>query len=342
MKRKLRRSGSKRKYKRLVAAVAGAAVLSSTMLPGLPIEKAHAASNPQAALTAEAAVPDTAEAPAADTARESGRDRERDNNRDTGREENRDRDRDRGQDQDRDYNRVSDPVQVVRNNAASFGFNASRDNFSLISKSENKATVRVRTSDQTFKVDLVRRGNSWQITAVRGIGDMTHPATYTSAKRFYYQPTYIAPPYLANPETLYESSKFNEWHWYEGTYPDDMSFGIILQDPRQDNQPDVLPAGILAQLKNIDFSRQFVLYAHLGTVAPNGYSIAIQKVVREGDTIMVTVRTKSPLANETPTISLIDTYLTFDRSILNYTNPTKIVITDQNGRVLTSYTLTRS
>ena len=136
----------KRKHKRMFAAVASAAVLSSALLPGIPIVKVHAAGSPP--------VSDSAKAPSGSVApsepvREVQASQPADN-----------------------------PVEMVRDRAPSLGFSKA-DSFSLQTKAEQDATVKVRSSDgQTYEVELRKNDANWRVVTIRGLGDSSHPATY--------------------------------------------------------------------------------------------------------------------------------------------------------------------
>lgn len=292
MRHKLMKLGMK--HKRIMAAFAGAAVISATMLTGMPA-KAHAMS---------------------------GSNEIHESSVRTG---------------EHDKQRVGDPVRIVRNNAAAFGFDADRDRFSLLSSSGSKATVQVRSNGRTFKVDLVREGRSWTITTIRGIGDSTHPATYTPAKYFSGYTTLPATS-QATGQVLYQNTGLNGWSWNEDTYPDDMSFGLVMHYPAKEEAKPI-PDNVLDHIKTIDFGRQFVLYAHLGSVGDKGYGIAVERVVQQGSDIAVTLRTRSPEKGKDAAVSVFDTYITLDRSVLAYGNPTRIRIYDQYGSQLAAYTI---
>jgi hypothetical protein len=283
------------KHKRIMAAVAGAAVISATMLPGMPV-KAQALSTSKEIHEAMAKA------------------------------------------EEMKQHRSADPVRVVRNNAATFGFDSVHDRFSLLSSSGSKAIVQVRSNGQTFKVDLRRDDGEWTITTIRGIGDSTHPATYTPAKLFTRYATVAATDQTVIQQ-LYHNDNLGDWTWNESAYPKDMSFGLLMKDPLTDESGDYVPANVLDQMKTVNFSRQFVLYAHLGTVAPNGYGIAIEKVVRYGNDVAVTLRTKSPRAADSSSLSVLDTYITLDRSVLANGRPTTITVYDQTGVRLVAYTV---
>ena len=293
MRRKIMKFGAK--HKRIMAAFAGAALISATMLPGASA-KAIDLSNQKEIHESSAKS-----------------------------EESR-------------QHRTSDPVRVVRNNASTFGFDSVRDRFTLQSSSGSKATVQVRSNGQTFKVDLKRVGSRWEITTIRGIGDSSRPATYTPAKYFYQNATLGVNDTTAS-QVLYNNVNLGDWTWREAAYPKDMSLGLLMRDPGADETSKRIPDNVLNHIKNVDFSRQFVLFAHLGTVAPNGYGIAVERVVKHGDNIAVTVRAKSPSTAKATELSVLDAYVTLDRSILNYGRPTNITVYDQNGARLVAYTV---
>ncbi len=73
------------------------------------------------------------------------------------------------------------PLTVAKDYAARYGLDASRDSFSLLSQSGNRATVQVIKQDtnQRFKMDLVRdQDGNWNITGVSGTGNANYAATY--------------------------------------------------------------------------------------------------------------------------------------------------------------------
>jgi hypothetical protein len=304
----------KRRYRRMAAAVAGAAVMSTALLHGFPVAKVLAAPNP----AVESPATDAAAGTATDKAPGDAAER---------------RDRDRG-DRDRGRWEARSPVQVVMDNAATFGFDAREDSFSLLTRTDRRATVRVRHGGQTFKVDLERSGDSWIITTIRGIGDMHHPATYTPAS-FFPGAALTTPVPPAGQTTLFQTDAFNAWNWREAVYPGDMSFGIALQDPRPTGVDADIPDRVL---NGVDFGRQLLLFARAGTVAPQGYGVGIAKVVRSGNDLTVTVRTKSPQAGDTAATKT-DDYLAVDRANLDFRRPVRVAFVDQYGTILVTYTV---
>jgi hypothetical protein len=288
--------------------------MSTALLHGFPVAKVLAAPSQAVSSTVDAAT-------AVDKDKDTG---------DQAQGRERDRDRDRG---DRHYERES-PVQVVMRNAATFGFDTDSDSFSLLSRSGDRATVRVMHKGQVFKVDLERSGDSWIITTIRGIGDMHHPATYTPAS-FFPGAALIGPTAPAEQTTVFQTDAFKDWNWTEANYPADMAFGIALQDPRPVGTATNIPGTVLDKT---DFARQVLLTANVGSVAPQGYGVAIAKVVRSGNDLTVTVRTKSPQAGD-KAATKADDYLAVDRTALDFSRPVHIAFTDQYGTVLVTYTV---
>lgn len=365
------KKGPKRKYKRFAAALAGAAVISSTLLPGIPVLKVHAAESNQvnaAPVTSEerVAVQNSPLKTARQQASKYGFDTEHDkfslqHRTDTeatviirtasGKIYKMELTKTRGNDWrvtsvrpigNDSANTVSTPVKEVMDNAYRFGFNADTDKFSLLSLTGNKATVQVQTSGQTFKVDLTKKYNGWEITTIRGVGSSKYPATYIPASMFPYTNLLPKPvPNIGQSKILFESDQYNGWSWLENSYPSDRTFGILLQDPRTNETIDLYPSSVLNALDNIDFSKQFVLYTSLGTVSSQGYGIGIERILQTGNDYTVTVRTKSPAvgAASLPTTKSTD-LVTIDRSTLDFSDPVTITFVDANGVTLSKYTLT--
>lgn len=324
----------RKKYKRLMAALAGAAVVSSALLPGIPINKVQAAeaTTPAATVSTTDQTKDTPDLTKDDQS-----------NRWTKDKDNWFRDRDNWNNR---YNRdrspgyyLSDPVQVVRDNASRFGFDASSDRFSLLSITGSKAIVQVRTSSQTFKVDLTRDSGDWVITTIRGIGNNGQSATYRPASSFGYGTLGASTSVPYGQGILFSTDKYSGWSWREGAYPQGMAMGVFLTQPKTVN---IIPDNIRNQIYNIDFKNQFVLYAHLGSVASQGYGIGIEKVVQKGNDLTVTVRTNSPVFNNTATQTKGDDFIALNRGNLDFTNPIHITFVDIHGAALSNYTITQA
>lgn len=448
MKHISHRKHARRRYKRLMAALAGAAVVTSAMLPGIPIARVHAAENtavtapatvaevpaaapateptavetPSVAQVAEPAAKSAAETPAAEPAataqpateqtgdqKQSGQEERTQENRN---QENRNQDRQQDRHNDEQNNaagspvaavkaaaavygfdarndkfslqsqnsneavvlvrtdsgktfkvhlsqnhgnwrvdsvkevvtgggggviRTGDPVDVVKDNAAIFGFNAAKDRFTLLSVNGGTAVVQVKTSGQTFKVDLERNGGKWVITTIRGIGNERYPATYRPASMYGYSTLGIATGPVATEKTLYSNDSFVNWSWQESAYPTDMKLGVLVSPPAATQTS--IPGVIVDKVDSIDFGRQLVLYAHIGSVADRGYGIGIERVAQTGNDLTVTVRIKSPLANNDWSLTKTNDVIPIDRLALNFTYPIHINFVDQDGVSLSSYTL---
>lgn len=316
MNPKRRRRSLKRKYKGVVAAMAGAAVLSTSLLPGLPVTRAHAAILPTELPTTQVSHTENSPIPKKETSRDSASPIEA----------------------TRRHAPLSDPVRVVRNNAATYGFNASNDTFSLLSQTGGKAVVQVRTSGQTFKVDLEKSGNSWEIKTIRGIGNMKYPATYTPASMFRYHAPAPSPIIIpAEQTTIYQTDDYKNWSWNQTLYPQDMNFGVVLTVSQVVGSTIFIPDYVKEQTKNVDFNRELILFAHLGSAPSQGYGIAIEKVAQSGNSLIVTIAAKSPLAGEKLTTSKLDDYILFNRSTLNFNRPIQILFIDRNGTPLSNY-----
>jgi hypothetical protein len=294
-----KRRTNKRRYARLATAVAGAAIISAAVLPGIPAI-AHA--------TSPAATFSTADTTAA----------------------------------------ANDPVQVAIDNAGRFGLDSS-GHYSLISQSDSKATVRVRSNGQTYKLDMVLSDGNWVVKTIRGIGDMTHPATYVSANSYNYSPlvtnvvnpvaTTVTATLGASQQVIYQNNNYDNWLWTANAYPKDMAFGVLTQNPRISNLATPLPSALLHSLNNINFDNRLAVYAHLGTTSGQGYGIGISRIEQNGNDLIVTVRTKSPQPNETMTNTQSDAYVAIDRSMVNMGAPIHVRFVDQSGTLLGDYTV---
>jgi hypothetical protein len=363
MKYNNHRKPFRKNYKRVVAAMAGAAVISSAMLPGLPAAQAK---TQEVQSAAPQTVDKTTEGrssvhsplyAARQYAKTHGYDISRQNlslqwssNYDASvllRQDNGSTYRIKlvkNKDNtwrvvsmnkvDQQVNNMRDPVDVVKDNAAVFGFDARHDRFTLLSLVGSKAIVQVRSNGQTFKVDLVKKGAGWDITTIRGIGDMNHPATYIPASSFLYKTAGTISP---AQNILYRTNIYENWKWNETVYPKDMTFGIVLENPELAKA--TIPEDVRKQIANVHYNTRFVVFAHLGSIAPRGYGIGIEKITQTGNVITVNVHTKSPNnAADLPPTKYSD-YIAVDRAVLQNTNRIHIAFIDQNGTILNNYTI---
>ena len=233
------------------------------------------------------------------------------------------------------------PVSALKNEASRFGFDSDRDHFSLLTKTASKAIVQVRRpGGQTFKVDMERDNGEWVVATVRGIGNMRYPATYIPANLFP-DSTVVASPVTAPAEQriLYKTDVYNDWSWQEKNYPRDMHFGIFTIDPNLTDATAALPATVAKALADIDYNRQLVFYADLGTVAYKGYGIGIEKVAQTGNTLFVTIRVKSPALDSGtwPSTKATD-YVSVDRSTIDFASPVNVFFVTRHGHMLSRYT----
>lgn len=371
MKHKIRRKSMKKNYRRIAAAVAGAAVISSTMLPGLAATKTYAAAGPgpttiQYSQVTKAdwyASTGTVLNAAKQYARdygfntthasfsvkwESSNDALVEMRLNTGKiyELRLTKNQDAHWvvvDLDNvtagDVTQSNNPVDIVKEHAATFGFNADSDRFSLLSLTAAKAIVQVRTGDQTFKVDLVKAANRWKITTIRGIGNGKYPATYTPASLFPYRlDTPVTIP--VDQTILFSTNQFSNWEWSESTYSRDMFLNVLFKNPRLIENTLPVPEEILNKLDDINFTKQFVLFAQLGNVAAKGYGIGIERVLQQGNDFIVVVRAKSPQSNLTLKATKGFDYVTIDRSSLDFSDPVYVTFIDHAGTILNKYKLT--
>lgn len=214
MKKILAKSKNLRhKYKRYAAVLAGAAIMAGTALPGIPTTTVEAAETPVTSppITTEQVTPvdnDQQQAVKKFIANKTDSIKKLKHKFNRGWHEHVDgwpssgdnqgwvengriyyyNDNDRS---DEYNNTLSSPVEFVREYASLYGFDPDNDVFTLLSKSHGEATVQVIKHDtgQRFKVDLENRHDwriqDWRIVAIRGIGDMTHAATYQSTRTFF-------------------------------------------------------------------------------------------------------------------------------------------------------------
>lgn len=296
MRHKSKRKSLQKKYKRMLAAVAGAAVLSTAMLPGgLP---AKVQASPDNSLHLENIVV---------------------------------------QDKSVKPDWAGSPVNLVKANARKYGFNPHSDRFSLLSQTRTKATVQVKSGDRTFKVDLTRKSglSQWKITAIRGIGNMKYPASYTPASFFEPQiKVTLAAAETPGSVLLYRNNAFADW---QDPAPADLSFGVLVQDSPGKGR---VPAEVYDRIKGMDLQNRLVLYAALGNGKSADYGIGIEQVAAADDRITVTVRTKSPRPDERGT-SGGKPYdiVSLDRTALDFWSPLHVTFVDRNNKTLRSYTV---
>jgi len=255
----------RRRYKKFLAAVAGAAVLSTTVLPGISLPKVHATENTNAnnLLTPANANPDS----------------------------------------EHPENSPSQNPQPPTN--------AKKDKILARPNDENRLSIfrRMKNTAYPFSSNLARLGEQPVAT-------------------------------LTNQQVLYQTSNFKEWAWHESSYPQDMVFGVFLEDVRLSEIANLSATNALNPLNGVDFDQQFVVYAYLGSVATHGYGIGIEKIAQAGNNITVTIRSKSPQPNEeNPPVTKIADFVPVSRKTLDFSKPIQITFIDQKGAVLFNYTI---
>lgn len=161
-KRKLLR----RKYKRYVAAVAGAAVMAGAVLPGIPVAKAAASARP---------TPPPMRVTQGDLYRDGWHEHKNswpspDENQAWYQDGHIYYRSDNYKDRDIYVGELGSPVDVVKDFAGRYGFNRYTDTFNLLYLSSNKAYVQAVKSDtgKQLTVGLVRTADGdWSIDWVR-------------------------------------------------------------------------------------------------------------------------------------------------------------------------------
>lgn len=169
----------RRKYKRRAAALMGAAIMTGTALSGIPVTKALAAEAPshpnpvksEQTFTKESRPPGPGwhqhkhSWPSPDENQawyQDGKIYYRSDNNSSRHHEYRN-----------EYAYyVENPVNYLKDRATLYGFDASRDSFSLLSLSKQKALIEVRKSDtgKLYNVLLERDYNhAWKITDIRSL-----------------------------------------------------------------------------------------------------------------------------------------------------------------------------
>lgn len=65
---------------------------------------------------------------------------------------------------------LSDPVYALKLDAKQYGFDAAKDQFRLVSKSGDKAWVRITHSGNTYYANMLHSEGGWYINAVYRVG----------------------------------------------------------------------------------------------------------------------------------------------------------------------------
>jgi hypothetical protein len=192
-KKSLKSKLLRRKYKRYAAAVAGAAIMAGAALPGLPIVSAASAESPVTSpppialkstlfnQDSEKPVKQVTAEKREKSSKPPGRGWHEHNHSWPGSDENQGwvengkiyYRSDNYRNNSWSYaNSWSSPISYFKDYAANYGFDRYRDSFTLLSQSNNSATILVKktTTGKQYIVELDRDSyHDWEIAAVRGI-----------------------------------------------------------------------------------------------------------------------------------------------------------------------------
>lgn len=270
MKHKCGQKTRRRRYKKFLAAIASAAVLSSTSLPGLPISPVHASNK-------------------------------------------------------NDFNDNSNLPLIPSD---SHPTDIAWPNHGMRKQDEaNKPIFKQKEDSQTLGIliKIMNQGNALS-SSLNNIA--TSPAVPGTL-----------PTSLAKGQILYQTNTFKDWAWLGNAYPKDMTFGAFLQDPRSSTEASTLISDNPTNpLNGVDFNKQFVIYAYLGSVATQGYGIGIESITQTDNSLDVTVRFKDPpsTGGDLPPTKLAD-FIPVNRGSLDFTKPIHITFKDSKGAVLANY-----
>ncbi|EGO62222.1 protease complex subunit PrcB family protein [Acetonema longum] len=191
MRHKSKRKTQQKKYRRLLAAVAVAAVLSTAMLPGgLPAKVQASPVNSlnleNIAIYDKAVKPNWAGSPVSlvkANARKYG------------------------------FNPNTDRFSLL---------SQTRTKATVQVKSGDR-TFKVDLTRKGF--------SQWKITVIRGIGNMKYPASYTPASFFEPQQNItLTAAEIPDSVLMYRNNAFANWTWQDSSAPADLSFGVLVQD----------------------------------------------------------------------------------------------------------------
>lgn len=163
--------------------------------------------------------------------------------------------------------------------------------------------------------------------------------TMSAAKRAVDQTGVAASVGLATERILFATDRFGGWDWYKKAYPPGMAFAIVTGPEQSKGEPSV-PSAILDRAGEIDYSRQLLVVAYLGT-GGGADAIGVERVTLSGREMTVRVRTKSirPGELETMNISNPADFAILDRSLAG--GVTQATFIDQKGAVLATIVLTK-
>lgn len=220
-----------------------------------------------------------------------------------------------------------DPMQVARQEGKAYGF-TDKAVFTITKRVESSTIARHGQIDLKVEQD----GKTYYMILVRPFGS-DEGAIWTT----YRVSGPAKPGQQPSSKVLFETGKYAEWKWYRGQnqYPKDMAFATVVDYEAQLKQDNRIPEFVLQRVKDVDYAKDVVLLAYLGT-ASGGYDIGIEKVTMNGNDMTVYVKTKSPAPNEMVTMDIRypSDFVTIDRNIVDIWGGVNITFVDQAGKVL--------
>lgn len=222
-----------------------------------------------------------------------------------------------------------DPLQAARMEGKQYGF-TDQAVFTMVKQVSSSSIARhgqidfkVEQNGKTYTMILVRpfgsdEGAIWTVYSVTG-KDKPNPQPDAS-------------------KVLFETNKYEGWKWHKGKgqYPHDIAFATIADYEFQLKHDERIPEFALKRVKDIDYTKNVVLFAYLGTAPSGGYGIGIEKVTMTGNQVTVKVRTRNPAPGEMVTMAITHPadYVLLDRKVVDLWGGVNVTFIDQNGVVL--------
>lgn len=222
-----------------------------------------------------------------------------------------------------------DPLQVAINEGAAFGF-TKNDQYTIVKKLSSSTIAR----HGQVNVEVNHQGKKYTIILVRPFGD-DDGAIWTTY-RVMGKDNSNPPAQTPTAKVLFKTDEFADWEWSKGAYPSDMAFATIVDYREQLKQDERIPEDVLKQVQDVDYSKQVILFAYLGTAPSGGYGIGIEKVSITGNNITVQVRTMSPRPGQPVTLAITHPadYVAIDRQVVDIWGGVNVNFVDQAGKVL--------
>lgn len=224
-----------------------------------------------------------------------------------------------------------DPMQVAKIEGENYGF-TELDTFTIVKKQSSGAISRHGEID--FEVN--HQGKKYSMILVKPFGGTD--AIWTTYKAELID---NVPELPVKTKILFETSKYEDWKFYNSQYPQDMFFATIVNSNGQLAYDNRVSENIINKFKSPEFNNKLILFANMGASSAKS-DIGIEKVTLHGNTMTVYVHTKSPRPDEIITMNIIypNDYVAIDSSILRERGTMNITFVDQNGKVLSKNKLT--